>query len=73
MRLKATIVLILLTAMNASAQCAMCRSTLENNLSNGNPGIAAGINHGIMYLLVLPYLAAMCIGYFWYRSTRHAR
>jgi len=29
---------------SASAQCAMCRATLENNLSNGNIGIAAGIN-----------------------------
>ena len=32
------------------AQCAMCRATLENNLSNGNVGIAAGINFGILYL-----------------------
>ncbi len=54
-----------------SAQCAMCRSTLENNFSNGNPGIAAGINTGILYLLALPYMAAMIIGYLWYKSTRN--
>lgn len=53
------------------AQCAMCRSTLENNFSNGDPGIAAGINTGILYLLALPYLIAMVIGYLWYKSTRN--
>lgn len=63
--------LLLVTAMDVSAQCAMCRSTLENNFSNGEPGIAAGINFGILYLLVLPYLAAVAIAVFWYRSTRH--
>jgi hypothetical protein len=55
-----------------SAQCAMCRSTLENNYSNGNPGIASGINTGILYLLVMPYLAVMVLGYLWYRSSKNA-
>jgi hypothetical protein len=64
---------ILLIIVNSSAQCAMCRSTLENNFSNGNPGIAAGINTGILYLLVLPYLAVLTLGYFWYKSSRNAQ
>jgi hypothetical protein len=55
------------------AQCAMCRSTLENNYSNGNPGIAAGINTGILYLLAMPYLAVMILGYLWYKSSKNAR
>lgn len=55
------------------AQCAMCRSTLENNFSNGNPGIAAGINTGILYLLSMPYLAVMVLAYFWYKSSKNAR
>ena len=62
-----------LTIFQASAQCAMCRSTLENNFSNGNPGIGAGINTGILYLLVLPYLAVMVLGYFWFKSSKHAQ
>jgi hypothetical protein len=57
----------------ALAQCAMCRSALENNYSNGDPGIAAGINTGILYLLAMPYLAAMVIGYLWYKSSKNAR
>lgn len=63
---------MLIFSMDASAQCAMCRSTLENNFSNGNPGIGAGINTGILYLLMLPYLAVMVLGYFWYKSSKHA-
>lgn len=52
------------------AQCAMCRTQLENNVSNGDPGIAAGINTGILYLLSMPYLSILVIGYFWYKSSR---
>lgn len=52
------------------AQCAMCRTQLENNVSNGDAGIAAGINTGILYLLVMPYLCIMVIGYFWYKNSR---
>jgi hypothetical protein len=62
--------LILLTVAQASAQCAMCRTTLENNISQGNPGIAAGINFGILYLLATPYLAIALIAFFWFRSSR---
>lgn len=62
----------LIQIVDVFAQCAMCRSTLENNYSNGNPGIAAGINTGILYLLVFPYLMVMTLGYFWYKSSKNA-
>ena len=52
------------------AQCAMCRATLENNISNGDPGIAAGINVGIMYLFFAPYLAVGAIAFFWYKTSK---
>lgn len=67
-----TLFLLIPGAINAFAQCAMCRSTLENNFSNGDPGIAAGINTGILYLLALPYLTMMIIGYLWYKTTQNA-
>lgn len=68
-----TIGFLILQAGELLAQCAMCRTQLENNYSNGNPGIAAGINTGILYLLAMPYLAAGVIGYLWLKSTRNAR
>lgn len=61
---------LMITAGESLAQCAMCRATLENNLSNGNPGIAAGINFGIMYLFCAPYLAVGVVAYFWYKASR---
>lgn len=64
---------LMLMAGEAAAQCAMCRSTLENNYANGNPGIAAGINTGILYLLCIPYLAAMILGYLWYKSSKDGK
>jgi hypothetical protein len=68
-RLLILVVLLLMTEL-AQAQCAMCRTQLENNVSNGNPGIAAGINTGILYLLVMPYLAIATLAYFWYKSSK---
>ena len=65
------ILLFFLTSAPAAvAQCAMCRATLENNVSNGNIGIAAGINQGILYLFFAPYLAVAVIAYLWYRTSK---
>ncbi len=62
--------LILVSIGESFAQCAMCRASLENNVSNGNPGIALGINFGIMYLFFAPYLAVGVIAYLWYRTSK---
>lgn len=70
---KAFILMVIVSAMavaDVSAQCAMCRATLENNVSNGSPGIAAGINFGILYLFVTPYIAIAVIAIFWYRASK---
>ena len=69
-KLGALMITLLGAAPAAMAQCAMCRTTLENNVSNGNIGIAAGINTGILYLFFAPYLAVAVIAYFWYRNSR---
>lgn len=72
-RILLIVVLLIFSGNELWAQCAMCRSTLENNYSNGNPGIAAGINTGILYLLSMPYLAVLVIGYLWYKSSKNAQ
>lgn len=65
-----TLLFVVITAISSFAQCAMCRATVENNLSNGDIGIGAGLNFGILYLLVVPYLAIATIGFLWYRNSR---
>jgi hypothetical protein len=62
--------LMFLSGSGLLAQCAMCRTQLENNISSGDIGIAAGLNTGILYLLSLPYLAILVLGYVWYRNSR---
>ncbi len=69
-RIFLTLALWSLVGSAAIAQCAMCRATLENNVSNGNIGIAAGINMGILYLFFAPYLAVGILGYLWYRTSK---
>lgn len=68
-----TAVTLVFVSLSANAQCAMCRATLENNVSNGNIGIAAGINFGILYLFVAPYAVIATIAFFWYRASKTNR
>jgi len=54
------------------AQCAMCRATVENNVSYGETDLASGLNFGILYLFVAPYLLIGAIAFFWYKKSRAA-
>lgn len=69
-RLTLVITLLLWVSLDLMAQCAMCRATLENNVSNGQVGIAAGINFGILYLFIMPYLIVVVLGLLWYKKSR---
>ena len=37
---------------NSDAQCAMCKAVVES----GNESVAEGLNTGIVYLMIFPYL-----------------
>lgn len=71
MRKKAYILLLylgfLLFPEIADAQCSMCRAVLE---SETDQSAAKGINDGILYLMIFPYLLIGGVGYFIYRSRR---
>jgi len=56
----------------SSAQCAACKQSAETSLKEGNTD-AKGLNLGIMYLLVMPYLLAGGIGYYWYINNKRKR
>lgn len=51
----------------ASAQCAMCRAVLESEASGQ---AAKGINNGIVYLMIFPYLLFGAVGYAVYKLRR---
>lgn len=53
----------------AFAQCAMCRTALEQNAP-----VAASFNRGILFLLSMPYLVfgTLAGGFFWLRKRRES-
>jgi hypothetical protein len=61
---------LLLVTAGANAQCAMCRAALEN--SDGTIK-AEGVNNGIMYLMIFPYLLVGLVGYAVYRLRRNKK
>ncbi|WP_428657049.1 hypothetical protein [Runella sp.] len=66
----AIILLLIVGAESAIAQCAMCKGAVETNMSTGRNVIGNGINAGIAYLFIFPYLTVGVIAYLWYRSSR---
>ncbi len=62
--------MLFLAVLPAEAQCAMCRAVLETEESGET---AKGINNGIVYLMIFPYLLVGGVGYAVYRSRKKAR
>lgn len=51
------------------AQCPMCKMSAEADLKNGGTN-AKGLNTGIVYMLVFPYILLGTVGYIWYRERK---
>lgn len=67
MKTKALIILLILLVIPVAmeAQCSMCRAVLQ---ASDDKGPAIGINNGIVYLMVFPYILMGGLGYFLWRS-----
>ncbi|WP_299819149.1 hypothetical protein [uncultured Pontibacter sp.] len=59
---------------NAYSQCAMCRATVESNVGTGSKDpeseVGSGLNTGILYLMVVPYILIGTVGFLWYKSNK---
>jgi hypothetical protein len=64
-----TVLLTVFGVLDAEAQCAMCKGAAEANLKSGG-GDPKGLNAGILYMLVMPYLIVGGIGYWWWRNRK---
>jgi hypothetical protein len=64
----ASLILLLAVALSdtAWAQCAMCRTALEQEGGQ----VAAGFNRAILFLLTMPYLVFGSIAGSWYWKRR---
>lgn len=52
-----------------SAQCAMCKAVIEN----GDVPMAEGINNGITYLMVFPYVLVGILFFVIYRFKKRSK
>lgn len=50
-----------------TTQCAMCRAVLESEADNST---AKGVNNGIKYLMVIPYILVGGVFYFIYKGRK---
>ncbi|MFM7770855.1 MAG: hypothetical protein ACKO8Q_09890 [Bacteroidota bacterium] len=49
-------------------QCAMCKATAESASQSSGSGIAEGLNSGIVYLMVLPYILLLSVLIIFFRK-----
>lgn len=66
------VVIAIASSDSASAQCAMCKATIENNSTDGG-NYAAALNKGILYLMSIPYLVFGVIGFLWYKHSKKTK
>ncbi len=58
---------------DVEAQCAMCRASVESNMLADGRQVGAGLNQGILYLMVMPYIILSILGYLWYQNSKKER
>jgi heme/copper-type cytochrome/quinol oxidase subunit 2 len=63
------LIVVLLFALDTNAQCAMCKAVVEN----GGKEMAEGINSGITYLMLFPYLLVGLLAYVLFRYKKRAK
>lgn len=61
--------LFLLNISTIFAQCPMCRGAAEANLKEGGTH-ALGLNTGIIYLFLIPYICVMTLIIVWWWKNR---
>ena len=63
-----------LVSTEAYSQCAMCRATVESNVGTGSKEpeseVGSGLNTGILYLMVVPYILIGTVGFLWYKNNK---
>lgn len=59
--------MFLVGSFDSEAQCSMCRAVLE---SEEGQQTAKGINNGIVYLMAIPYVLVVVVGYAVFRLLK---
>ena len=67
MRKFAAVLILVVSPLLSVAQCSMCKAVAE---SADGGGFGAGLNYGILYLMIFPYLIIGGIAYRLYRAKK---
>jgi hypothetical protein len=60
--------ILILLNISTSAQCAMCKATAESATENVDKGIGEGLNAGIVYLMLIPYVLLATVALVFFRK-----
>ncbi|MDA7849506.1 MAG: hypothetical protein P8P13_05530 [Flavobacteriaceae bacterium] len=60
----------MLYSASVNAQCAMCRAVLESEVGQST---AKGVNNGIVYLMLIPYILIGGLAFFLYRYLKDSK
>lgn len=63
------VLVLFLIPLAGHAQCAMCRAVAETS-HDGGSSVADGLNSGIMYLMVFPYILMGAVGFAIYKHKK---
>ena len=66
----AAAIVMLVLAMDAEAQCVMCKAVAEDSAEDGSLG--RGLNSGILYLMGIPYAIMAFFVWFVFRKRKEA-
>lgn len=67
MKIKIILLFLLIISFDSYSQCSMCRAVIE---SQEDQEMAEGINDGIKYLAIIPYILVAFVGWRIYRELK---
>ncbi|MEO8150619.1 MAG: hypothetical protein ABI723_23510 [Bacteroidia bacterium] len=66
-----TVVFLFAIEQDANAQCSMCKAAVESNVKSNGNFVGKGLNHGILYLMSIPYiLGAVGFGIYYFNRKK---
>lgn len=64
--------LFFIAEYSSFAQCAMCKAVVESDAQAGGSA-SQGVNDGIIYLMMIPYVLMATVGFFIYRHYKKSK
>ena len=71
-RLVLYLIVVFLFASTAQvvAQCSMCKAAVESNIKSNADFKGKGLNHGILYLMSIPYLLGGVAAFIYFKNRK---